>query len=45
MSEEYLDIIERYRTDKEEVEKLAFYDQIKEEKVASIDEKLLEYWQ
>lgn len=42
---EYLAIIEKYRTDKEEVEKLAFYSDIKgKEKVAPIDEKLLEYW-
>jgi len=41
----YLEIIEKYRTDKEEVEKLAFYKNIKgKEKIAVIDEKLLEYW-
>ena len=45
LPEEYLGIIEKIRTDKEEIEKLAFYDEIKEkEKFASIDEKLLEYW-
>lgn len=37
--------IEKYRTDKEEVEKLAFYSDIKgTETIAIIDEKLLEYW-
>lgn len=42
---EYLGIIEKYRSDKEEVEKLAFYKEIKgKEKIAPIDEKLLEYW-
>ena len=45
LSKEYLEIIQKYRTDKEEVEKLAFYSEIKgKEKIASIDEKLLEYW-
>lgn len=45
LPEEYLEIIEKHRTDKEEVEKLAFYNEIKEkEKIAPIDEKLLEYW-
>jgi len=45
LPEEYLDIIERYRTDKEEVEKLTFYKDVKGvEKIAAIDEKLLEYW-
>lgn len=45
LTEEYLEIIEKHRTDKEEVEKLAFYKEIKEkEKIAPIDEKLLEYW-
>lgn len=42
---EYLEIIEKCRTDKEEIEKLAFYSMIKEkEKISLIDEKLLEYW-
>ncbi len=37
--------INKYRTDKEEVEKLAFYSDLKgKEKIALIDEKLLEYW-
>lgn len=37
--------IEKYRTDIEEVEKLAFYSDIKgREPIAVIDEKLLEYW-
>lgn len=45
LPKEYLAIIERFRTDKEEVEKLAFYSEIKgKEKIAPIDEKLLEYW-
>ena len=45
MPKRYLEIIEKYRTDKEEVEKLAFYKNIKgKEKIAVIDEKLLEYW-
>lgn len=39
-----LEQIEKYRTDKEEVEKLAYCDTIKNEKVVAIDEKLLEYW-
>ena len=45
LSEDCLQMIEEHRTDKEEVEKLAFYSDIKEkEKIAVIDEKLLEYW-
>ena len=45
LSKKYLEIIEKYRTDKEEVEKLAFYSAIKgKEPIAMIDEKLLEYW-
>ena len=36
--------IERSRTDKEEIEQLAFYSQVKEKCVAAIDEKLLEFW-
>ena len=36
--------IEKCREDKEEIEKLAFYSQVKDECVASIDEKLLEFW-
>lgn len=40
-----LEVLEKHRNDKEEVEKLAFYSQIKDkEKIAAIDEKLLEYW-
>ena len=40
-----LEVLEKHRNDKEEVEKLAFYSQIKgKEKIAAIDEKLLEYW-
>ena len=41
---EYFEIIEKNRTDKEEIEKLAFYNDIKGEKIASIDERLLDYW-
>ena len=42
---EMLKTIETYRTDKEEVEKLALYSEVKgKEKIALIDEKLLEYW-
>lgn len=45
LPKEYLRIIEKSRTDKEEVEKLAFYSDIKgKENIALIDEKLLEYW-
>lgn len=45
LPQEYLSIIEEYRTDKEEVEKLAFYNDINDgEKIAIIDEKLLVYW-
>ena len=36
--------IEKCREDKEEIEKLAFYSQIKNECIAPIDEKLLEFW-
>ena len=41
---ERLSEIEKCREDKEEIEKLAFYSQVKTECVASIDEKLLEFW-
>lgn len=45
LPQEYLSIIEKHRTDKEEVEKLTFYSEIANgEKIAVIDEKLLEYW-
>ena len=37
--------MERLRTDREEIGKLAFYRKVKgKEKIAAIDEKLLEYW-
>lgn len=37
--------IEKFRTDKEEVEKLAFYSEVKgKEPIAAIDEVLLSYW-
>ena len=42
---EALETIEKYRTDKEEVERLAFYDEVKgKELIAVIDEVLLQYW-
>lgn len=45
LSEEMLEEIEANRKDKEEIEKLAFYSQVKgKEKVAEIDEALLQCW-
>ena len=45
MPEGALADIEKYRTDREEVEKLAFYSEIQgKEPIAAIDEKLLEFW-
>lgn len=45
LPESMLKKIEAARTDKEEIERLAFYSQVKgKEKIAEIDEKLLEYW-
>ena len=45
LPEETLNDIEKYRTDKEEVEKLALYSEIQgKEPIAVIDEKLLEFW-
>ena len=45
LPKEYLPMIEEYRNDKEEIEKLAFYSHIKgKEEIAVIDEKLLGYW-
>ncbi len=42
---EMLKEIEANRADKEEIERLAFYSQVKgKEKVAEIDEALLQYW-
>lgn len=42
---ETLDTIERNRTDREEIDKLTFYSEVKgKEKIAAIDEKLLEFW-
>lgn len=42
---EMLEAIKQHRQDKEEIEKLAFYKEIPaEDKIAAIDEKLLEYW-
>ena len=45
LDSEMLEVVERCREDKEEIGKLAFYSQIKDECVAPIDEKLLEYWE
>lgn len=40
-----MEYINKHRTDKEEVEKLAFYSDLRgKERIAPIDEKLLEYW-
>lgn len=45
LPEEMLKEIEANRADKEEIERLAFYSQVKgKEKVAEIDEALLRYW-
>ena len=45
LSEDMFEVIEKYRTDKEEIEKLEFYRRIKvDEKIAVMDEKLLEFW-
>ncbi len=45
LSDEMLKEIEANRKDKEEIEKLAFYSQVKgKEKVAEIDEALLQCW-
>ena len=42
---EMLKEIEAKRADKEEIERLGFYSQVKgKEKIAEIDEALLEYW-
>lgn len=42
---EMLEQIEKYRTDKEEVDRLMFYSQIKkDEPIAAIDEALLKFW-
>ncbi len=38
-------ILLKYRTDKEEIGKLAFYSDLRGKKIAPIDEKLLEYWE
>ena len=46
LPEDTLEKIEKYRTDKEEIDKLSLHGMIREgEKTAKIDEKLLEYWQ
>lgn len=45
LSKECLEVIEKSRLDKEEIEKIAFYEEVRnKEKIAKIDEKLLEYW-
>ena len=41
-----LKTIEAFRTDKEEVERLAFYSEVKDkEPIAPIDEYLLKFWE
>ena len=41
-----LETIEKSRTDREEIGKLAIYSEVKgKEKIAAIDEKLLEFWE
>lgn len=41
-----LEAMEKSRADREEIGRLAFYREVNgEEKIAAIDEKLLEYWQ
>ena len=44
LPKEWLEKIEKARKDREEIESLAFYSQVKGNCVATIDEKLLEYW-
>lgn len=45
LSADYLEKIECFRVDRDEIEKLAFYSEVKgREKIAAIDEKLLECW-
>ena len=45
LPKDYLQKIEEFRNDKEEIGKIAFYSDIKDkEEIAVIDEKLLEYW-
>lgn len=45
LPEEMLDVMIHKREDEEEVEKLVFYSQVMgKERIAEIDEKLLEYW-
>ncbi|MBQ7933955.1 MAG: NUDIX domain-containing protein [Lachnospiraceae bacterium] len=44
IQETMMEAITRKRSDKEEIEKLAFYSQITGESIAAIDEKLLEFW-
>lgn len=42
---EYMDIISKSRADRDEIERLAFYSEIKgRENIAPIDEKLLSFW-
>ena len=45
LQKEYLEIIEKQRFDKEEIQKLSLLREIDEnEHIAIIDKKLLEYW-
>lgn len=45
LPESMLETIQNHRQDKEEIEQLAFYSEIKSKSdIAAIDEKLLEYW-
>ena len=45
LPESMMEEIQRLREDKEEIEKLTFYSQVKGiERISEIDEKLLEYW-
>ena len=41
LPEHMMEEMEQYRMDKEEVEKLAFYNEVRQEKIAAIDEWLL----
>lgn len=44
LPEEMFAEIEKHREDREEIEKLEFYSQVRGESVAPIDEALLQYW-
>lgn len=46
LQEDAMEIINKYRQDRKEIETLEFYKNItRRDKISSIDEKLLEYWQ